>query len=78
MTSELRPAVEVWKEAHSAYCGPYDRNGWYTEAAVAVIEADREAVRAEVVGDIVAWLRSHGFMALDEAADKIETGEWER
>lgn len=43
MTSELRPAVEVLEEAarHETY-----------DAAVAVIEADREAVRAEQAAEI--------------------------
>ena len=43
MTSELRPAVEVLEEAarHETY-----------DAAVAVIEADREAVRAPLLAEI--------------------------
>ena len=42
MTSELRPAVEVWTEAEMAACHGAEY------AAAAVIEADREAVRAEL------------------------------
>ena len=69
MTSELRPASEVWSIA----CGAYeDATADLLDlpmrdivvagdaAAAAVIEADREAVRAEVVGEIVAWLRNGG------------------
>ena len=43
MTSELRPAVEVWLDAYEAsYYDEVDDD----QAAAAVIEADREAVRA--------------------------------
>lgn len=48
MTSELRPAVEVLEEAarHETY-----------DAAVAVIEADREAVRAEIAAEVADYLK---------------------
>lgn len=55
MTSDLRPAVEVWTEAEMVACHGAEY------AAAAVIEADREAVRAEVVREIVAWLEDHDF-----------------
>ena len=45
MTSELRPAVEVWRDAYDAFTDFYHHT---TEKDPArVIEADREAVRAE-------------------------------
>ena len=45
MTSKLRPAVEVWRQAHQAlYWLPKGTVG--EQGAAAVIEADREAVRA--------------------------------
>ena len=69
MTSKLRPAEEVaddcWGEAE--FCN-------IAEAA-AVIEADREAVRAEVVREIVAWLRDQWQGRLQSPvfmADQIE------
>ena len=56
MTSELRPAVAVWQEAYWTWAN--DPSFGSTARSVSIIEADREAVRAEVVRDIVAWLRS--------------------
>ena len=49
MTSELRPAVEVWAEAEMAACHGAEY------AAAAVIEADREAVRAEQAAELAKW-----------------------
>lgn len=52
MTSELRPAVEVWREAEAE---AIEYNGRLIDsdyAAAAVIEADREAVRAEQAAEI--------------------------
>ena len=53
MTSELRPALAVWAEAlvaqHNALQEP---NGRPNQAAAAVIEADRQAVRAEQAADV--------------------------
>ena len=49
MTSELRPAVEVWLDAYEAsYYDEVDDD----RAAAAVIEADREAVRAEQAAEV--------------------------
>lgn len=49
MTSELRPAVEVWRDAYEAsYYDEVDDD----RAAAAVIEADREAVRAEQAAEV--------------------------
>ena len=77
MTSELRPAVEVWRQAHQAlYWLPKGTIG--EQGAAAVIEADREAVRAELVREIAAWLRKgeKPFSDCDCAAHLLETGEW--
>ena len=50
MTSELRPAVEVWRDAYDAFTDFYHHT---TEKDPArVIEADREAVRAEQAAEI--------------------------
>ena len=49
MTSELRPAVEVWAEAEMAACHGAEY------AAAAVIEADREAVRAEQAAELAKF-----------------------
>jgi len=55
MSDELRPAVEVWRQAHQAlYWLPKGTIG--EQGAAAVIEADREAVRAKV-GFEFAWKR---------------------
>ena len=54
MTSELRPAVEVWWKATDAWkegLSPEDA----TQAAAAVIEADREAVRAEQAAELTKF-----------------------
>ncbi len=47
MTSELRPAVEVWRKAVYDYGGASIEGTEAEYRAAAVIEADREAVRAE-------------------------------
>ena len=65
MTSELRPAVEVWEDAYRAWddapiipdrIGKVNGEGYSfvdeDRAAAAVIEADREAVRAEQAAEI--------------------------
>lgn len=53
MSSELRPAVEVWRDAINAYyCKDRIENG---EASTAVIEADREAVRAEQAAELAKF-----------------------
>ena len=73
MTSEIRPAVEVWVQAEVAYEAAWEHNNDKGErAAAAVIEADREAVRAEVVGEIVALLDGNIKFHLSavEAGDK--------
>ena len=52
MTSELRPAVDVWLDAYEAsYYDEVDDD----QAAAAVIEADREAVRAEQAAELAKW-----------------------
>ena len=59
MTSELRPAVEVWRDASNALLPPI-RGEWASilrmqEKAAAVIEADRKAVRAEQAAELAKW-----------------------
>ena len=71
MTSELRPAALV---AHEV-CEEMEEYG--PTFAERVIKADREAVRSEVVREIVAWLREqdgHGYD--DMRANCIEAGEY--
>lgn len=76
MTSELRPAVAVWQEAYWTWAN--DPSFGSTARSVSIIEADREAVRAETVKEIVAWLRKgeKPFSDCDCAAHLLETGEW--
>ena len=56
MTSEPRPAVEVIRDAFIVW---EDRSDWdyitKSYAAAAVIEADREAVRAEQAADLAKF-----------------------
>ena len=79
MTSELRSAVQVayeaWEEWDNEFGATIDAR---RKAAAAVIEADREAVRAELVREIAAWLRKgeKPFSDCDCAAHLLETGEW--
>ena len=55
MTSELRPAVEVFRNAVDA-TGAFVRFKRKSEqAAAAVIEADREAVRAEQAAELAKY-----------------------
>ena len=73
MTSELRPAVEVWLEAYEAsYYDDFETD----DKAAAVIEADREAVRAEQAAELAK------FKALAEtlagALEQIEEGTYAR
>ena len=49
MTSELRPAVAVAEDCHWEYEFKSE------EEAAAVIEADREAVRAEQAAELAKW-----------------------
>lgn len=63
MTSELRPAVEVSDEIVRAL---YEPN---PTLAAAIIEADREAVRAETVKEIVAWLNRRAGQVLQLHAE---------
>ena len=70
MTSELRPAVDVWVQAEVAYEAAWEHNNDKGEqAAAAVIEADREAVRAEQATELAK------FKALAETlAGALEAG----
>ena len=72
MTSELRPAVAVWQEAYWTWAN--DPSFGSTARSVSIIEADREAVRAELVREIVAWLRRDEDPYPDsyDIADEIE------
>ena len=56
MTSELRPAVEVWQGAYGVWGDPSlpDTNK-ADQAAAAVIEADREAVRAGQAAELAKF-----------------------
>ena len=56
MTSELRPAVAVWVQAEVAYEAAWEHNNDKGElAAAAIIEADREAVRAEQAAELAKF-----------------------
>ena len=70
MTSELRPAVEVWGDLTKALSFLYRKTDETAEeAAIAIIEADREAVRAEQAAELAKWkaLAETLAGALDEA-----------
>ena len=66
MTSEIRPEALV---AHEV-CEEMEEYG--PTFAERVIKADREAVRAEVVGEIVAWLGTKDNYDFDDLAIDIE------
>ena len=61
-----------------------DINRWfsagflYLDSVRQLMQADREAVRAELVREIAAWLRKgeKPFSDCDCAAHLLETGEW--
>lgn len=69
----MRPAIEVYR------CASYEDAKLYgsiegEEAAAAVIEADRAEARAELVAEIVDWMRdeANGWMCADTASSEIE------
>ena len=74
MTSELRPAVAVWQEAYWTWAN--DPSFGSTARSVSIIEADREAVRAEQAAELAK------FKALAEtlagALEKIAEGTYPR
>ena len=75
MSDKLRPVAEVWGDAWLAW----DMHpSCSDEKAIAVIEADRQAVRAALVAEIAAWLREgeKEFSDCDIAANMLESGEW--
>lgn len=77
MTSELRPAVEVWWKATDAWKeGLSPEDG--TEAAAAVIEADREAVRAEQAAELAKYkaLAEELARALARCGRIVERHNW--
>ena len=78
MTSELRPAVEVVVDVLNAAERAQFTQRTKLQNAVGYVEADREAVRAELVREIAAWLRKgeKPFSDCDCAAHLLETGEW--
>ena len=56
MTSELRDAVEVWCDAYDVWGDPAIQDtGEADKIAADVIEADREAVRAEQAAELAKW-----------------------
>ena len=59
----MRPASEVWRHANRASLTANNKQGGALAAATAIIEADG----ADLVAEIVAWLRS--FWDGDEDED---------
>ena len=53
VSDKLRPAVEVWEDAYGSYM--LNEVGQDYEAAAAVIEQDREAVRAEQAAELAKF-----------------------
>ena len=78
MTSELRPSVEVWEDAYGAFV--FHNKGSDYEAAAAVIEADREAVRAEQAAELAKFkaLAETLAGALQEVAYSVEMSSYDR
>ena len=75
MSDKLRPVAEVWGDAWKAWD---DSPTCADDEAIAIIEADRQAVRAALVAEIAAWLREgeKEFSDCDIAANMLESGEW--
>lgn len=75
-SGKLRDAVEVWEDAYGSYM--LNEVGQDYEAAAAVIEADREAVRAELAAEVAhqaAWinqLRSEQEAAYETLGEQLE------
>lgn len=79
MSDELRPAVEVWRQAHQAlYWLPKGTIG--EQGAAAVIEADREAVRAKVARAIEVELSMCAIANAEAPSEWIDGFEfaWKR
>ena len=79
MSKQLRDAYSVWTEAFGAWNNNPESVG-ASEDAAAIIEADRQATRAALVAEIVAWLRDgeKEFSDCDIAAHLLETGMWKQ
>lgn len=93
MTDPIRPAVDVWCDAHNAAFDGWTscHDGPNRQASAAIIEADREAVKAywyrqgkadgsqHERAKIVAWLRDQWergeLVCGDELADAIDRGD---
>ena len=84
VSDKLRDAVEVWREIYAAWD---DADPTFNDVlnqheddllAASIIEADRQATRAALVGEIAAWLREgeKEFSDCDIAANMLESGEW--
>lgn len=65
MSKQLRDAYSVWTEAFGAWNNNPESVG-ASEDAAAIIEADRQATRAALVAEIVAWLRKEAPAALHD------------
>lgn len=79
MSKQLRDAYSVWTEAFGAWNNNPESVG-ASEDAAAIIEADRQATRAALMAEIVAWLRDgeKEFSDCDIAAHLLETGMWKQ
>ncbi len=81
MTSELRDAVEVWCDAYDVWGDPAIQNtGEADKIAADVIEADREAVRAEVARAIEVELSMCAIANVEASSEWIDGFEfaWKR
>ena len=72
-SGKLRDAVEVWEDAYGSYM--LNEVGQDYEAAAAIIEQDREAVRAEQAAEIArlraAWEAQHKEKVAERAEAKL-------
>lgn len=75
MSKQLRDAYSVWTEAFGAWNNNPESVG-ASEDAAAIIEADRQATRAALVAEIVAWLREQQ-KNVEQARDDANEGDLE-
>ena len=82
MTSELRPAMEVWRQIYTAWG---DADPSFNDTlnqhnddllAASMIEADREAVRAEQAAELAKWKALAETLA--GALGEIQAGTYPR
>ena len=76
MSKQLRDAIDVYRHAYAARMADWKTNEQQLANAAAVIEADRQATRAALVAEIVAWLREQQ-KNVEQAREDANEGDLE-